>query len=188
MVMSSRHTALFLFALVGCFAQNEALTPPLVQNADLLERDVMSSALTWVMGREQPPVDILDSNIFSLDTVLARPGLRRLADSASVPDREIIDDFRRRNARPGSVEGPLQFWGGYRWVQPSGVNPYYTRDDGRYLIGMSRVGFSSDYHKAFVYIMYVCGPLCGAGNFLWLERDGTTNHWYVRHEHLDWAS
>jgi hypothetical protein len=185
-MLCSRYAGLLLLALVGCFEQNDALTPPLVRNADLLERDVFATAITYVMGREPVKLDILDSNIVPLRQEADSAFFRMLADSVSPPDGELIADFRRRNARPGSVEGPLHGLAGYRWISAADVNPYHEHD-GRILVGISHVGFGRDYRKALVYVTYRCGGLCGAGNYVWLERDGA-NVWHVTHERLDWVS
>lgn len=182
----ARCAGLLFLVLVGCFEQNDALTPSLVQNADLLERDVYVAAIPYVMGREPAALDVLDSNIFWLDH-WADTVLMILADSLSPSDREVIADFRRRNPGPGSVEVPLHMRDEYRWIRPSDVNPYHRITDGRILVGISHVGFSHDYRNAVLYITYNCGFLCGAGNFVWLERDAASL-WHVTQERLAWVS
>ncbi len=189
----ARYAGLFLIALAGCVEQNDVLTPTLVQNADLLEQDVLATAVPYLMGREPTRIDIIDSNVFWLNpehdtATVEERDLRILADSMSLPDRDVIADFRRRNSGPGSVRMPLHMRDDYRWISADTVNPYRGSLDRPTIVGISHVGFSRDYRRALVYITYSCGSLCGAGNFVWLERDGTTNRWHVAHENLVWVS
>lgn len=36
--------------------------------------------------------------------------------------------------------------------------------------------------------LFLIALVCGAGQFVFLERDATTNSWHVTHERLTWIS
>jgi hypothetical protein len=135
-----RHAGLIL--IVGCVSQNDALTPPLVQNADLLERDVLAVIVADHAHEFSGTLQLLPTNAFrfddeNVDTALV--GIPRQADLGGV------------------------------------------------VIGLSHVGFSRDYRRALVYTTNNCGALCGAGYFVFLERDAT-NVWRITGKRLVWVS
>jgi len=133
------------------------LTPPLVQNADLLERAVLAVIVADHAHEFTRTLQLLPTNAFRFDSV------------SSSTDREAISDFRRRNADTELVDIPRQ-------ADLRGV-----------VIGLSHVGFSRDYRRALVYTTHHCGALCGAGYFVFLERDAT-NVWRITRKRLVWVS
>jgi hypothetical protein len=159
-----------LILIVGCVSQNDALTPPLVQNADLLERDVLAVIVADHAHEFTRTLQLLPTNAFRLDDEFHARWLQWLEDSvSSSTDREAISDFRRRNADTELVDIPRQ------------------ADLGGVVIGLSHVGFSRDYRRALVYTTYNCGALCGAGYFVSLERDAT-NVWRITGKRVVLAS
>lgn len=51
---------------------------------------------------------------------------------------------------------------------------------------LSRVGFNKEKTQAIIYYGYVCGPLCGQGQYILLMK--TDNKWTVAKEHMTWIS
>jgi hypothetical protein len=155
-----RYAGLILIA--GCVSQNDGLTPPLVQNADLLERNVLAVIVADYAHEFNGTLKLVHTNV--------SPSLQSLEDSVSSPtDREAISDFRRRNADTELVDIPRH------------------ADLGKVVVGLSHVGFSRDYRRALVYTTHNCGALCGAGYFVFLERDAT-NVWRITGKRLVWIS
>jgi hypothetical protein len=186
-----RYAGLILIA--GCVSQNDALTPPLVQNADLLERDVLAVIVADHAHEFSGTLQLIPTNAFRFDNEFHAPWLQWLEDSvSSSADREAISDFRRRNTDTALVDIPLRVDSPYHWVTARQLrqaedNPYHRSDLRGVVIGLSHVGFSRDYRRALVYTTNNCGALCGAGYFVFLERDAT-NVWRITGKRLVWVS
>ena len=173
-----------LILIVGCVGQNDALTPPLVQNADLLERDVLAVIVADHAHEFSGTLQLLPTSAFRFEDELHGPSLQWLEDSvSSSTDREAISDFRRRNADTELVDIPLRVDHPYHWLTARELR----QDLGGVVIGLSHVGFSRDYRRALVYTTHNCGVLCGAGHFVFLERDAT-NVWRITGKRLVWIS
>jgi len=182
-----RYAGLFLLALVGCFEQNDALTPPLVQNADLLERDVFAVVINDVSPHSETTIELLPAG--RVHVVPRTYGNRLVAafgipeDSLSPADSEAEKDFERRNADSGWAGVPLRLNIAYRWITKKEFRRKYFQP----VVSVSRVGFSHDYRAAFVYVGYDCGGWCGNGNYVLLQRDAA-NVWRITHKHLAWIA
>lgn len=68
-------------------------------------------------------------------------------------------------------------WEGFRTAFPDASGVY----------GFSLVGFNSTLNEALVWVTYSCGPLCGSGSLMLLERDGDGDWGVVKRQGL-WIS
>ena len=184
-MMQSRFAGLFLFTLAGCVAHRSALTPPIVEDEDLRESNVLTAVIEGMTRHSETTIEILP--VGGAHAVARTYGNRFAAafgipeDSLSPADSEAEKDFDRRNADSGWKGVPLKLHTPYRWItreefRAAGLRP---------IISVSRVGFSHDYRAALVDVGYHCGPLCGSGSFVFLERDAT-NAWRVSHRYQIW--
>jgi hypothetical protein len=53
---------------------------------------------------------------------------------------------------------------------------------------ISHVVYSSDRQNAAFYYEYLCGGLCGSGQFVWLSQSTGSDKWLVRHVYSIWIS
>jgi hypothetical protein len=189
----TQYAGLFFLVLVGCVEQNDALTPPLVENADLFERDVFAVVITSAARPFKAVAQIFPMNMLILADTMHWNTLRMYEDSLSRADREAVSDFRRRNVDSGSVQVPLRLDIPYRWItdqelREAAENPYRSvRPVKGFIVGLSHVGFSRDYRHALVYVVHERGALCDAGDFMLLERDATSV-WHIVREMNVWVS
>jgi hypothetical protein len=176
------------------------ITPPVAVDADAIEHDVWVIVITDLCSHFHKGPALLSSNplqgflLFLQDdapSVSLRSDslwLKTLTDSVPGSDREILASFHRRNADLGSIEAPLRVGIPYIWITPEqlvagravGHPEHLYGVDDHLIIGLSHVGFSRDYRWAILYRTYSCGPLCGAGEFLLMERTGNAL-WRLRH-------
>jgi hypothetical protein len=103
-------------------------------------------------------------------------GLQRLRENPGIP-RELVEDYVARNGHPVRVEAGRLAAPAFRFL-PDLSGPLGTvagaASEGR--LTLSRVGFDRGGTRALVMASVTCGALCGTGEMLVLERDGS-GHW-----------
>jgi hypothetical protein len=190
--------AVITVAALAC-GEAATITPPLPIDADVIEHDVWATVITDLGSHFRMAPALLSAN--PLQAFLQEQSssdslwLESFADSVPGLDHEIFASFHRRNADLGSIETPLRLGVPFRWTTREQLlagravghpkDPYGADD--HLIIGLSHVGFTRDYRWAILYRTYSCGPLCGAGEYLLLERNGD-DKWRIRQARLAWVS
>lgn len=185
-------------AALSC-SGSATMTPPSAIDADAIERDVWATVIADLHSHSGAEPELLSANALQELRQIDSSGdslyVRVLTDSLPGLDRELIASFHRRNADSGSIETPLRLGFPYIWVTPGQLIAQRGRDrvdqqhvlDDRLYVGLSHVGFTNDYRWAILYRTYNCGPLCGAGEFLLMERTGDAL-WRLRRAYTAWVS
>ncbi len=168
-----------------CFTLALALlisAPPLLlAQAGSPEQGVYQAVLTPLIHAETQRLVLGDSTLARSISVDEAAWLRRQSPAVSP---ELLDDFRRQNARSVSLPGPLALpvpvvrvtETELRALEPRS-NPnqwweaFYRRFPGSPgSIRLSRVGFSPDGSHALVYMHHGCGGRGGSGAFVILRK------------------
>jgi len=121
-----------------------------------------------------------------------------LRTKATVLQQSTLDAYRKVNAQPAFLRRSLHAPMDYQLVTSAQLEPifcyhcgfwpaYYKQFPGSQgLLTFSRVGFSADGTQAFFYYSNRCEGLCGAGDFVIMDKhDG---HWFVQQEIGMWVS
>jgi hypothetical protein len=143
------------FLLAGCETSTEKL---IVGQCEPDDTRVIAAAVQAMSG--WPPAPVFES---SVDLDAYADDLRKL-DAADVPPRLIRSLLERNHASATIDPGtPAQF-------------PLATaaREQTRQSIHVSLPGYSADGGAAVIYAGSACGPPCGQGGVVLLERSGDT--------------
>jgi hypothetical protein len=203
--------AVVTVAVLAC-SESATITPPLAVDADAIEHDVWVTVIADLCSHFREGPALLSANALqaflamhkeesSSDSPWSDPPwsdsllLKSFIDSVPGLDREIFASFHRRNADSGSIETPLRLGVPYLWItreqllagRAVGHPEHLYGVDDHLIIGLSHVGFTRDYRWAILYRDYSCGALCGAGEFLLMERRGD-DIWRIRQAQMAWVS
>ncbi|MEO1074566.1 MAG: hypothetical protein AAFX41_01225 [Bacteroidota bacterium] len=97
-----------------------------------------------------------------------------IATSLPVPD--VLDLVREDTIRSIFADGASDGWRAFRSRYPDATG----------FAVVSRVGFSPDSTEALVFASFSCGPTCGSGQYVQLQRRG--NRWEAVGTSVAWVS
>jgi hypothetical protein len=171
-----RVLALAIPALALGLAVCDSGTPAAVQP---VEYTVYRAALDSLLMRADTAPVVIGANTIGGNV----PAIEKLRNDRTL-SAELRADFVERNAAQVPLENQFGLPGGVTLIAGAELDTLFDEDGGGWkaffrrfpgsagVVGLSRVGFTADSSLALVYIERGCGPDCGGGFRVVLERDG----------------
>ena len=126
-----------------------------------------------------------------------KPGHEYFAKMFPALQDEVVRDYKVRNHEPLRLSDSLQLNFKYVLVDKKEIEKeligsvWWDEFDKKYpdsggFIILSRPGFNAAMNQALVYIHHGCGPLCGRGRYMRLEK--SVDGWKVVQEETAWIA
>jgi hypothetical protein len=134
-----------------------------------------SGAPNYDLGRQL--IILNETNVYDLDQFPA--------DLSAVPPT-IIEDYQAANTTPQPLEANFDLTLPYAFISEPERQQYINdwpaffaaHPDAEGFLTFSAAGFNAEGNQALVYLSYLCGPLCGAGDLYLLVKENGT--WQVQ--------
>jgi hypothetical protein len=167
-----------VLALGGCVpatARNPALDPDYAVYSTVLDEVLAETARSAYLVRPQTHGQAIGAGEMISDVFRqlpeAPPSL--VADFLERNATDLpIDPARFRTRKPVLLTGDTALSRAMRAQADDDPFPAFAPAEG--VLTLSRVGYSADGTRAAVHVLFLCGPRCGGGSMVLLERVGTT--------------
>ncbi len=167
---------------------NLEVAPPARIETEIDEQYIIYSALIkeLFLKRTESPLVIANQTSFydRADYVKEITAERRFLNAkqrfTSVSEETLLD-FEQKQAQPAKLSAKFDLPVEYTLIDTK--DPKQSK---ALMIRLSQVGFNHDRTQAFIEIEYFCGPLCGFGRHILLEKENRV--WKIKEEFDGWVS